>query len=411
MVRIGGRRGMSQRKAADRGRAVAGPHGCVLDFAAHGNAAARCLSGWSTPEPAETWTVGIESQLSLPPPTVRGTYVLVLTLRPMLAPGLPAQQLRVFVNDVLVGEFSIEDRTVRACLIPWAVFGLAPDTRITFQVPNATRPCDSGPSDDGRRLGVAFASVALYPDIFDLGEYDALWSNDGAMPTDPALDHHAATLPPNELMPRFESLGENCEFGLVQRQCGAEPLGLLRFSSTPLPLLLDALAARFEGMGRPGAIKVELSPNGREYMVRDRRFGFLYHAWVLAGAMAPEAIAKRESTRVPFLARKLVEDLEAAEKIFVFKGMGALPAERAYPLAAAIRRFGANTLLLVTLADAEHAAGTVRVEAPGFLVGYVDRFAPSEEAKDVLLDQWVAVCRRAYRLRLATGLAAPNLAA
>ena len=402
---------MSPPEAADRGRVVGTPGDVVLDFAADGNAPACCVSGWSTPEPTETWTVGHESRLLLPAPTLRGTYMLVLTLRPMLAPGLSAQDVRVFVNDVLVGEFHIHDRTVRACLIPWPVFALAPDLCIALEVPNATRPCDAGPSDDRRQLGVALVTAGLYLDAYEQGEYDALWANDGVMPADPALDHLAATLPMNDLMSRFESLGENCEFGLVQRQCGAEPLGLLRFSSTPLALLLDALAARFEGMGRPEEIGVELSPNGREYMVRDRRFGFLYHAWVLAGAMAPEAIAKREASRVPFLVRKLVEDLEAAEKIFVFKGMGALPAERVYPVAAAIRRYGANTLLLVTLADAKNAAGTVRVEAPGFLIGYVDRFAPSEEAKDVLLDQWVAVCRRAYRLRLATGLAAPNLAA
>ncbi len=390
---------------------MGGPHGVVLDFAAQGNALPYCLSGWSTPEPTETWTVGTESRLLLPAPTLRGTYVLVLILRPMLAPGLSAQDVRVFINDVLVGEFHIMDRTVRACLIPWPVFALNHDLRIALEVPNATRPCDAGLSDDRRQLGVAFASALLYRDRFDQGEYDTLWADDGVVPADPALDQAAAALPLGDLMLRFESLGQNCEFGLVQRQCGAESLGLLRFSSTPLPLLLDALAARFEGMGRPEAIEIELSANGREYMVRDRRFGFLYHAWVLAGAMAPEAIAKREAARVPFLLRKLIEDLEAAEKIFVFKGMDAMPAEQVYPLAAAIRRYGANTLLFVTIADAEHQAGTVRVEAPGFLVGYVDRFAPSEEAKDVLLDQWVAVCRRAYRLRLATGLGAPDVAA
>jgi hypothetical protein len=48
-------------------------------------------------------------------------------------------------------------------------------------------------------------------------------------------------LPPAQLMLRFEALGQNCEFGVVQRHYGAEPLGLLRFSSTPLHLLVAAL--------------------------------------------------------------------------------------------------------------------------------------------------------------------------
>lgn len=39
---------------------------------------------------------------------------------------------------------------------------------------------------------------------------------------------------PSELVARFESLGDNCEFGLVQRHFGAEPVGVFRFP-TPKP--------------------------------------------------------------------------------------------------------------------------------------------------------------------------------
>ncbi len=225
------------------------------------------------------------------------------------------------------------------------------------------------------------------------------------MPVDIALVMQAEKLPLHDLMLQFESLGQNCEFGLVQRQCQAEPLGLLRFSSTPLPQLLDALEARFDGMGGAGTIHVDLSPNGREYMVRDSRFGFLYHAWVSAGEMPPEDIARRESRRVPFLVRKLVEDLEAGEKTFVFKGMKAVPEEEVFPLAMAIRRYGPNSLLFVTLSDEEHKGGTAEARAPGFLVAYIDRFAPGDNANDLLLGQWVKLCREAYRLRLAAGAA------
>jgi hypothetical protein len=395
---------MSRSVAAERYADPADADEVTLDFTSRGNAARFCQSGWSTPEASETWTDGTESRVVLPTPTLRAPYILVLKLRPMVAASLPAQQLRVFLNNVLMGEFTLSGHTVRACLVPWAAFTLSPEVTISLEVPNAARPCDVGVSDDTRRLGVALSSMALYPDLHDRGEYDALFDDDCAAAAGSRFATAADGLLARDLMLCFESLGQNCEFGLVQRQCDAEPLGLLRFSSTPLPLLLDALGAGFEGMGGPGAIHVELSPNGREYMVRDSRFGFLYHAWVLAGAMAPEAIARREASRVPFLVRKLVEDLQAAEKIFVFKGMGAMPADEVYPLATAIRRYGANTLLFVTLADDANEAGSVRVEAPGFLIGYVDRFAPSDEAKDVLLDQWVAVCRQAYRLRLAAGL-------
>src|SRR5256885_894206 len=104
-------------------------------------------------------------------------------------------------------------------------------------------------------------------------------------------------LPVEQLMMRFESLGENCEFGLAQRRCGAEPLGLLRFSSAPLPVLLAGLRARFEGMGEPEQIDIQVSDNRQEYLVVDRCFGFLYHPWVLVGEAEPEDIRRRHSSR------------------------------------------------------------------------------------------------------------------
>jgi hypothetical protein len=192
-------------------------------------------------------------------------------------------------------------------------------TEVVFELPDAARPADLG-GTDGRRLGVAVSQLQFYADGFAPDAGDA---GDGqSVPVDVSAIMVADRMPLAELMSKFESLGQNCEFGLVQRRCQAEPLGLLRFSSTPLPKLLDALDARFEGMGEPDSMKVELSSNGREYMISDTRFGFLYHAFVDSGAMAAEALHRREVKRVPFLVHKLLDDLESADKIFVFKGMG-----------------------------------------------------------------------------------------
>ena len=272
----------------------------LLDFASQGNAAQYCLTGWSTPEPAETWTLGGESRLALPAPRHRATYAMVFKLRPLVGGEIVAQRLRVVVNNVQVAEFTIDRRSIRTCLIPWAAIQLNPEVRVAFFTPDSARPADLGQGKDTRKLGVAFSSILFYPDRYEHGQYDAFLSQDEEVPVDIALVMQAEKLPLHDLMLQFESLGQNCEFGLVQRQCQAEPLGLLRFSSTPLPQLLDALEARFDGMGGAGTIHVDLSPNGREYMVRDSRFGFLYHAWVSAGETPPEDIARRELRRVPF---------------------------------------------------------------------------------------------------------------
>ena len=146
-------------------------------------------------------------------------------------------------------------------------------------------------------------------------------------------------------------------------------------------------------------------------MIKDKRFGLLYHAWVLTGEMTPEEVHQREIRRLPLLVRKLKEDLAAAEKIFVYHGMGRLSDADATLLVTALRRYGANTLLWVELADADHPAGTVEWAGTGLLKGYIDRFAPGEDAHDLSLDCWLAICREAWRLHHSGADAQPGPAA
>jgi hypothetical protein len=193
-------------------------------------------------------------------------------------------------------------------------------------------------------------------------------------------------------MLRFESLGENCEFGLVQRRNGVEPIGLFRFASAPLPLLMNALAARFAGMGDAANLMVEVTANGREYMVFEKRYQFRYHAWVAVGEKTPEEVLAREAKRLPFLVRKLTADLQEGAKIFVYHGMEPMTQAQATALSRAIRAFGPGTLLWVVLADAEHPPGSVVRLADGLLRGHIDRFAPGEDAHDLSLQCWNELC-------------------
>jgi Flp pilus assembly protein TadD len=207
-----------------------------------------------------------------------------------------------------------------------------------------------------------------------------------------------AGVPLRDLMMRFESLGESCEFGLAQRRCEAEPLGLFRFASAPLPKLLAALTEDFAGFGEPENIEVKSFAGSCEYMISDGKFDLLYHTWVTVGEMTPEEVHRREIRRLPLLIRKLREDLAAAEKIFVHHGMGHPNPGEALPLAQALRRYGPNTLLWVDLADRDHPAGSAEWAGPGLIRGYIDRFAPSENAHDLSFDCWVNLCREAWRL-------------
>jgi hypothetical protein len=146
-----------------------------------------------------------------------------------------------------------------------------------------------------------------------------------------------------------------------------------------------------------------VSPDQSEYLVIDGRFGLLYHPWVRVGEAAPEDIRHRETIRLPFLRRKMLEDLEEGRKIFVYHGMGPLGETEVQRLLEALRAYGPATLLWVDRGDAEHPVGTVELTATGLLKGYIDRFAPGENAHDFSLDAWVRICRNAHRLVQSSG--------
>ena len=162
-------------------------------------------------------------------------------------------------------------------------------------------------------------------------------------------DSQAEAVGFTNIMLQFESLGQNCEFGLVQRHYQAEPLGLFRFSSAPLPKLLRALEQQLDGLGEQGSLTVGVSPTSQELMVEDQIYGFLYHAWVKAGEQTIEAVQNRELKRLPFLKRKLLQDLEFGKKVFVFHAMRPIPEEEVFPLVAILQCYGPNSLLFVTL--------------------------------------------------------------
>ena len=207
----------------------------------------------------------------------------------------------------------------------------------------------------------------------------------------------------------FEALGDNCEFGLVQRQAGAEPLGLLRFAGFFVPVedrlqrLLRALDCGFEGLGRVETVRVEAAgaEGRREYLVHDSAFELLYHTFQAEGRIDPETLRALEAKKLGFLRRKFFNDLATGEKILVWKSNLSQAEDEIDQLAERLRRFGPNTLLWVAAADADHAAGTAEIGRAGLLKGYVERFAPYDDATDIAYDSWFAMCEKARRLQTA----------
>jgi len=210
-----------------------------------------------------------------------------------------------------------------------------------------------------------------------------------------------------DLVMRFESLGGRgigCEFGMFQREFGAEPLGLLRWADMPYEGIIRTLEDRFAGVADPDNTEVFVNrENGRaEYCTRDLR-GFMFmRAFVYEDEMPMERMRKQALRRLAFLKDKLIADLEAGQKIFVWRCTERnLSDDEIQRLHAAVRSYGDNTLLYVCYEGDGRPNGTVLLREPGLLIGYIDRF---KQALDGTLSSapptasWTTLCERAHAL-------------
>jgi hypothetical protein len=105
----------------------------------------------------------------------------------------------------------------------------------------------------------------------------------------------------------FESLGDNCEFGLVQRHCGAEPLALFCFATIEVSSLVLALEAGCQ-MSPIRAIDIVL--NNGSFVADHRGYDIMYGYTAFDKRdPAAEKIRALMLPRLNFLARKLREIL------------------------------------------------------------------------------------------------------
>ncbi|OAS25406.1 hypothetical protein [Methylobacterium platani] len=209
------------------------------------------------------------------------------------------------------------------------------------------------------------------------------------------------------LLGAFESLGDNCEFGIAQRYAGTDPLGLFRLSSAPIADLTHAVETGFVHYGAPGDLEVRVGAGGYLFC-HSRAYAFAYHTGDTAPRVKPADILDREIRRVAYLKERLLADLAGGEKILVRKGPPGETEAEVRRLLAGLRAIGPVTLLRVCAAEAG-APGQVVWRGEGLMQGTLPHFAPYAAATDADLEGWLAVCGRAYALRHSL-VAPPSLA-
>ncbi len=201
---------------------------------------------------------------------------------------------------------------------------------------------------------------------------------------------------------RFESLGATrlgCEFGLVQRHFGAGSLGLLRWASIPADRLAAGLRNGFKGIATADHLHVvtrRASADHEEYALSAELYGYWTHSFVKVEDLPYDRMLQQSLRRTRFLQDKLVEDLQAGEKMFVFK-FSPRPDEAAVlHLFDALCTYGPRTLLCAALADADHPAGTLEMLRPGLFLGRFTKFTEEAMAGEAGIDteQWRLFCER-----------------
>ena len=216
----------------------------------------------------------------------------------------------------------------------------------------------------------------------------------------PDIDSEIEEMSPSALMLSFESLGERCDFGAVQRHFGVEPLGLLRFAWAPFDSLIAALEDRFAAIGT-----VEDTEFGRyrnETILRMKKYGLMFHTFVDGMHDAPaekqRVFYEQQRRRLAFLRNKLVADLEDPQKIYIYSTDEAASDDHARRLFRALQAFGRNSLLYVRPATAKRPEGLVETLEEGLYVGHYPGLNDFVSGNNPPLELWRRLCLQTHRL-------------
>ena len=205
------------------------------------------------------------------------------------------------------------------------------------------------------------------------------------------------------LIMSFESVGDNCEFGLVQRQVGHERLSFLRYAGVgDIEALARGIAGGLRVFEEPGC--VEISQHGNEWIAAVPPLQLAFHTGRSVQSIGQDGIQLEESRKLAFMAQKFIDDCETGEKIFVYRvhrdARGGPDGVRGMDaLYDALRHHGPARLLWVNLHDADHPPGTLLRVRDGLYRAWIDHLAPHSNAFDFRARSWLDLLANA-RTRL-----------
>jgi hypothetical protein len=342
-----------------------------------------------------TWTNAPVSRILAPGSTKTGPHLLWLHIGALTGKELPFQEFMVFLDGVALGQFRCESNdTVMAIPVPAELVANKSEIVVEFDLPSASRPCEIGRGSDSRLLALRLTHLDIVEPPARLSWLARIRHDeaspvapvaksarfqDGGLDTLPAVIEGELGISLNALMRRFESLGENCEFGVVARKLGLELLHMFRFGSVKLSGLLRGLSEEFAELDRGSGYSLEAASGERaEYHFVIESYFLRWHTYMYKHTHDQKEVLNTQGTKYLYLRRKFLEGLGTSKKIYVVKRDPPLSFAEASALLLSLNRYGRNTLLYVAPSETQ-PSGTVEVIGPGLMRGHIASFAARED--------------------------------
>ena len=402
-----------------------------------------CLGqGWRFDDAGNAWADARESYVTVPAPGGPGRYRARFAMAPLFIRSvLESQRITILLAGTVIGQFKTGTEGNISVALPPELITPGGMLRFAFILPDGVPMHEFDPTMDRYFLSFILDKVEIVPIPQKHADLAPLRVDD-LMPPSPIavsnrfLDESVEALPDavkaelgldiSEIMAVFESLGDNCAFGLAQRKAGCEVLGLLRFANTPLKNLITALDDEFRAVTDKTEIEMRWVPSAPgEFIVFSDRYGLRWHTSVFDVDADRTTLFAQQSLRLSYLRRKFYEGLRAGRKIFTIsraeprKHPIPMPdadeleywEERPEPLRLAdivplflkLNEYGTNTVLYLTRCERDRRSGTVELIAPGVMRGYVDEFVILQDLAIRDHAAWMRVAVNAWLLHNGAG--------
>lgn len=211
-----------------------------------------------------------------------------------------------------------------------------------------------------------------------------------------------ASLPLSELYIPFEGIGNNCEFGIVQRNAGYDPPGLFRNVGFWSPdSIIAVIESGLSGMFDDGNFQFIVPEGWPDWRLDCSASGMGFHTGI-PSSLEPDSTEWTQKTAQSiklfrFLKRSFLQDLRNGEKIFVFRYNLESTEMTIKRLHDALQIHGENWLLYVT-EDFVHPSGWIELRQPRLIIAGIQKLS-SQNPPIIEFPAWEKIARASINAR------------